>query len=276
MAKHRLWFIKVGDIIRGPFPATQIRHNVLLGRLQPDMLVSEDQQNWRALRELPALYDSEQIVDIVRERRLLDERHQDRRQSGEAGTESRRANPDRRQPEDPEVMQARQKRAEVWHSLAGPPPHRSRIPAIALGFALLLAVLGYLLPHAPTVERTSVDCDAVPAPAGVWDGCELAAAELAGADLQRASFAYAKLIDADFSHATLIGARLAGADLRRARLQSASLQEADLSHADLRDADLSGAELRDTVLSGAIWPDGTRCAKPSVGACLRIEGEGAE
>lgn len=270
MSRHRLWYIKVNDTARGPFPATQIRHNVLLGRLPPETLVSEDQQSWRPLRDLPALYDPEQAVDIARERRQLDERRQERRQNQQPNDESRRNSPDRRQPEDPELVQSRQNRQDVWHSLTEDRPNRLRIPIALSAIVAAIGAIAYLLPSQPQ-QQAVVDCSAAPQAGGSWDGCDLPAADFSSAGLQGASFAFAKLIDANFAGADLTGARLSGADLRRAQLQSARLRDADLSYVDLRDADLSGAELHGTRLSGAIWPDGTKCAKPSVGACLRAE-----
>lgn len=276
MTKHRLWFIKDGATVRGPFPAAQLRQDVLLGRVKSDVLVSEDQQGWKFLHDLPALFDPEQTVDVARQRQLLDERRAERRQNQDPSSDSRRVNPDRRLPEDAATVQSRQTRTRVWNSLMGGPANALRILVVLLAVAVAIGIAGYFMPATLVTERLGVDCGAPPQAAGVWDGCSLPAAELGGTDLRGASFAYANLAESDLAYANLTDARLAGADLRRARLQFARLRDADLSHADLRDADLSGAELHGAVLGGAIWPDGTRCAKPSVGACLRTDDTAVE
>ncbi len=81
-----------------------------------------------------------------------------------------------------------------------------------------------------------------------------------------------RLIGLDLARCNLKGADLSNANLERANLEEANLELADLSNAnmgmvDLRLTGLKGARLDRTILDGAIWPDGTICAKGSVGAC---------
>ncbi len=81
-----------------------------------------------------------------------------------------------------------------------------------------------------------------------------------------------RLIGLDLARCNLKGADLSNANLERANLEEANLELADLSNANMRMTDLritglKGARLDRTILDGAIWPDGTICAKGSVGAC---------
>lgn len=103
-------------------------------------------------------------------------------------------------------------------------------------------------------------------------GVDLARANLTGVDLNRAKLPYANLTGADLVGKDMTLADLTRADLTRANLSGANLSGADLSGADLSGADLSGADLTGADLtaadlSAAIWTDGGRCRKPSIGRC---------
>ncbi len=81
-----------------------------------------------------------------------------------------------------------------------------------------------------------------------------------------------KLVGLDLTGCNLKGADLSNANLERANLEESNLDLADLSNAnmgmtDLRITGMKGARLDRTILDGAIWPDGTVCAKGSVGSC---------
>jgi len=62
---------------------------------------------------------------------------------------------------------------------------------------------------------------------------------------------------------------LSRANLKGAKLFGAKLSRANLSRANLHKANLSGAKLIKAKLNGAIWTDGRKCAKNSIGQCRK-------
>lgn len=48
-------YIKNGSLIFGPFPAEELRRRLMAGKLDRDILVSEDRVNWKATYEVPEL-----------------------------------------------------------------------------------------------------------------------------------------------------------------------------------------------------------------------------
>jgi uncharacterized protein YjbI with pentapeptide repeats len=78
----------------------------------------------------------------------------------------------------------------------------------------------------------------------------------------------------------LHGANLSGADLHGANLSSANLTGANLSKANLAGANLAGTYLRNSNLSGAnltgadlseaVWVEGRKCPKESIGECKAV------
>jgi hypothetical protein len=106
------------------------------------------------------------------------------------------------------------------------------------------------------------------------ENVDLTGATLAGASLVGARLDYARLRRADLGYAVLRAASLRGADLRGADLTNADLSGADLGFADLRGATLAGALLERVRLDGTLWPDGTVCARGSVGTCVSAPPQG--
>jgi len=108
-------------------------------------------------------------------------------------------------------------------------------------------------------------------------GASMASMRLDRANLQRANLAQAILQLASFEEANLMLANLRGAHLHGVNFRHADLRFADLRNANLLDADLSGANLlganlQNAILTqarfdGAIWTDGRRCGKDSIGGC---------
>ena len=58
-------------------------------------------------------------------------------------------------------------------------------------------------------------------------------------------------------------------DLEGADLEMADLKDANLKGSDLGMANLIGASLRSARLEGAIWIDGSKCKKGSIGKCAK-------
>ena len=110
----RLWYIKRGEQVAGPFPEAALRQDLLLGRLDPGTGVSTDQESWgpaRSYAEFSGVVDPPPSGAGVQDgaddwaaerreatRRWADERSgQDRRGSEEApGEAGRRAGGERR------------------------------------------------------------------------------------------------------------------------------------------------------------------------------------
>lgn len=274
--------------VKGPFPAGQVIRYILLGRVRLSDEVSEDKHNWTRVEQRPDLIPEAMGLDLSipenRERyeaalRWADER---RLPHGESEEE---ISPERRKPENEEVLAYRQIREEV---IATPPRRGYKgnlfllLTVVSLGVVIWIAVQ-----WTPPPPQIIPDCQAAAAPGVIWDNCRLDGLELQGADLngahirnaslngvkaekanfsnsqlQYTSFNLAQLAGADFSSAQMVGAGLRDADLR-----DANLSNADLSYADLTDAVLEGATLEGAKLDHAYWIDGSICAQGSVGQC---------
>jgi uncharacterized protein YjbI with pentapeptide repeats len=91
-------------------------------------------------------------------------------------------------------------------------------------------------------------------------------------EIFHARFNLASLIKARFRGSDLSWSSFFLADLREADLRNANLSFTDFSHANLKRANLKGAyiegiELKGAKLEGAIWINGQRCLKDSIGYC---------
>jgi hypothetical protein len=289
VAQGRLWFIRRGRVVKGPFPAAAIKRHLLLGRLTLADEVSHDTQSWVALGVEPTFVaDAGAAITGAASAGSLDERSGHDRRSGrsaETTPQNRRAGPDRRRPEPPELVERRQRRIRVAATLTPPRATRSAAPMLVL-CALTIGVLVAFLRFEPQVSGTA-DCRAPARPNVNWDGCvfdalDLSSAALTGATLRNARLANVSLFRADLSradlsyvelnavrmgYANLAGARLRGATLRQTELDYADLHGADLSYADLRGASIGGAALADARLDNALWIDGRTCAAGSLGDC---------
>jgi uncharacterized protein YjbI with pentapeptide repeats len=65
-------------------------------------------------------------------------------------------------------------------------------------------------------------------------------------------------------YADLRGANLWGADLRRGFMKGAQMQGANLKYAKLQ-----RALMKEVNFEGAIWVNGKKCEKGSIGMCLQ-------
>jgi len=288
-----LWYVRKDGRIRGPLPAGQIAREILLGRIRDIDELSTDREHWRPLSALPQLAPGvmQHAGTVAGEQHLLlarlreDERLHDRRGPGQVPADTNQRHGDRRTVESFDVV-AHRERVARWAAEENKEERNLLLPAAVIMITLFILVTYFLWyrPAAPLAER---DCQAAPAAAVNWSGCEMSARSLDRADLSRANLSNtvlkaadlqsAQLRSADLSYANLEGADLRSADLRAANLKGALLRGANLSQSDLRDADLGYANLQAANLDGvslsgtkfdqAIWTDGRVCAKGSVGEC---------
>lgn len=298
----RLWYVRRGAEIQGPFPAEFIRRFALLGRVRRDDELSTDRANWRPLAALPELGaegllrartgpdpDEQRLVLL---RRWEDERDgRDRRSEADLGEDQphRRGGGDRRQPESAAVQAARSRLAQMRHAAADGVRRESYLGryVFLILFVVTIVVLAILFPDRYLPDTTQ--CNAPPAPGVNWSEChkeglhagaaDLAKANLNSVLLSGADLTHADLTDADLDYAVLNLASLRGTHLTSASMVGASLRQADLTGADLRGANLSyailvgavltDADLTQTRLDNAVWVDGRVCGPGSEGRCVK-------
>ncbi len=256
---HRLWQIKRGEQVSGPFPENLIVQHVLLGRIVETDLISMDGHAWKSYRELPEII--EQINNMIgqdatasdpawREERLravlrrVDERkHLDPR-SEEAQDVSKtdmRSGVDRRRiPETVEQYSHRITIAETDEWIRNYRPGKS-LAAVALLLSVVLIAWAFQRfgsrDVAVDIGLHIANCDAEPSSKVDWHGCDKT------------------------------GYFLVGADLREANLKDARLSGANLSYANLTGARVDGAVFSNAKLTRATWVDGRVCADDSIGNC---------
>ncbi len=278
------WYIKTETKIQGPFPNKLIGSYLILGRIQLDALVSQDQKNWVPVSDYSAL-----VPEVVKEagskegdRALMLARiREDERSSISNG------NPvDERREDEEQLMQLhRQIRDDVLKGHQSKP--QKRLIYIGLSGVLLFSLIGFYISQSSDDIKLA-DCN-VRAVSGInWSGCNkqgenlrnrnlqqvnfrgarLQGADLSGTQLQAADLAYADLSRSILISAQLQGTNLKGANLRQANLQNADLSGADLSYAELVSSQLQGANLKQAIFDHAIWVNGQQCLAGSVGACL--------
>lgn len=300
MKFYRLWYVKRGDRVSGPFPSPLVSHYAEVGRIRPDDEVSPDRGNWRPFSEVPELAPRklrEEAADpekrrwqeerLLAARRWADERYRPDRRDGEdaAAREKwlaeRRSGERREQPENPDTVLLRQYRA-AQVPLPAPSPERF-FGVVAVLAALVVLPSVAVLFYAPVnpvkvgIAPREPQCRQPAAPQANWSGCDkqgawLKGADLSGANLSAARLNSANLSGADLSYGNLSNADLSYADLSRTKLVGGNLSNADLSHAELGGADmryvnLAGAEFSGARLDEAIWPDGRKCGAGSIGQC---------
>jgi hypothetical protein len=293
MAEHSgksQWYVRKGGRTRGPLPAGQIEREILLGRIRENDDLSTDSEHWHPLRSLLQLVpevmrhsDTEEgRQHLLLARLRMDERLHDRRGSGYAPADTNRRHGDRRNVESFDVVTPRERDT-------GPAEKDERnllLPAAVIMIALFVLAT-YFLWYRPAPSHGLRDCEAAPAPAVNWSGCDmpgrvlrrvdLSRANLSGtkltgvdahaAQLRAADLSFASLEEADLSSANLRAANLNGALLSGANLSLGDLRDADFGHASLQGANLHGAKLKGAKLGRAIWTDGRVCADGSVGEC---------
>lgn len=284
----RHWYVRRGEVIKGPFQTSLVQRYIILGRIKDTDEVSMDRETWHQPSHHPmfaAKVLAEQRDSVLAredERKAGDRRHNE---APDNPYKERRSGVDRRAEEAPETMERRQRRARVLQSLK-PERQSHTVPAILASIATLVIVIsGFLFKNSGSMDIAV--CEAAPRPGINWSNCRNDGAEATGVDmhdavmhnarLTGANFAGSKLFNSDLAYAELVGANLSGVDLHNASLKGATLRKVDLSGANLNDADLSYADLSDALLDGTtltgaklgntIWTDGHTCAVDSIGEC---------
>ena len=281
------WYIRVNDQIQGPFPNQFISSSLILGRIDLETEVSQDEKNWTAVKNYKAL-----VPDVVlnahtpegaKALMLARVREDERRAAAQNDVDDER----RVEDENQIIKLHRQLRDDILTRYHNVPRKNTR----NIGIVILLVVLfiAVFVVYQPGSIRSGADCNAI-AQIGVnWSECNKQGQNFAGMDLSSSQFKATKLNGADFSRAhlddsdlsyaslfhaqmqqsSLQNALLIGANLRQANLRSANLQGADLSYAELVGAKLDGALLINTRFDHALWVNGKTCLPGSIGACLQ-------
>jgi len=294
------WYLRISGEVKGPYPAGLVSRYLLLGRVTDSDEVSNDGEEWIAIKDIPELIPQVMKKDasdpMVQERlraarRWADERSVDRRGEGgeQALPQGSRGDSDRRELEHSPIVGYRQRRTRREEELFAAAQGRWSMLMIAGTVAVVAGV--FLLLYKPPAPQLGSDCHTPAAPNVNWSNCVLDGAHLdglnlAGATLYSASMtatnlrksklnganlSYAALSIANLEGADLRGATLVGTKLRQAKLNNARLDNADLSYADLTGADLSGVTMRNTKLGNAIWTDGSHCLPNSVDRCRSVQ-----
>jgi hypothetical protein len=246
----RIWFVRRGGQVKGPFPSGKLRRLLDDGILLPEDEVSDDRKVWRPVTSVPEVLP-------------LRFRHAPGDQAAGIAAERRR---DRRKAVIALVVVLTLVGAAVTAAL------RFRSPVTQSAGACAAK-------PGPGADLARCALDGLAAPGADLTGAILNNASLAGAQLDRARLGgadlrYANLAAAKLGYARLAGAKLVGANLRATDFAYADLKGADLSYADLTGAALGGADLGGVRLDSAIWVDGRRCARESVGGCVPVPGAG--
>lgn len=244
----RIWFVRRDGQVKGPFPSGKLRRLLDDGVLRPEDEVSDDRKAWRPVASVPEVLPlrfrhalGDQAAGIAAERR----------------SERRKA-----------VIALVVVLAFVGAAVTAALMFRAPVTRGAAACAA---------PPGPRVDLARCALDGLSAAGGDLTGAILNNASLAGARLDRARLGgadlrYANLAAAKLGYARLAEAKLVGANLRAADFAYADLTGADLSYADLTGANLGGADLGGARLDSAIWVDGRRCARESVGGCVPVPG----
>lgn len=274
--------------IRGPFPNQLISRYLILGRIDLDTPVSQDQEHWTPVREFNAL-----VPDLVLNahtpeghKALMLARIREDERSARAVETELPDNADRRIDEDQIIKLHRQLRDDVLSRYRSQPElARRNIGLVILAAAILFVAL---LVYRPANQVVDVDCSTPAGPGVDWSACnkqglnlvgrdlsggvfkatQLNAADLTRSRLEQADLSYANLSRADMQQASLHNASMIGTNLRMANLQGAVLSGANLAFAELEGARLEGAVLDGARFDNAIWINGEQCLPGSLGVCL--------
>ena len=290
------WYLRIRGEVKGPYPAGLVSRYLLLGRITDSDHVSNDGQEWFALKEVPELIpqvlkgDTSDPLNQERlqaARRWADERSVERRgERGDDGlTQDNRQGSDRRGTEQVSLLEYRERRMGRYQGLFA--ESQGRWTMLMIVGTVAIAAGAFLLLYKPPPPQLGADCHSPPAPKVNWSNCvldgarlqgrnlsgatlysaSLTATDLSGSVLKGTNLSYAALSIANLTGVDLRGGILVGTKLRQAKLTNARLENADLSYADLMGADLSGAHLHNTKLGNAIWTDGRRCLPGSIDTC---------
>ena len=286
------WYIRRGEVIRGPFSEAKVAYYLLHGRIKKSDELSQDQQQWQFSSEFPQLRPlmlQDAADDALQRQQLMARKQweaQRERFTGEPGCQPLPADT------YDETVEAAASGESVVTSPSAisrlnqkKPVNRKLVGLVA--FSLLGAMSAMIYLNTPEPQVGGIDCAVKAAPKVNWSNCQMAAVRLSNADLSGAQMKNMNLSRADLRSVQLMGANLSfsnlsavllnDADVRQATLVGANLSGADLGGARFDGADLSyvnfgGASMADASFNGvkldkAIWRDGRICAEGSIGQC---------
>lgn len=291
-----LWYIRNEKGVKGPFTIGMVQRFVLIGRLKQDDEVSQDKEQWLAVKDVNDIIP-EEMRDMHSEddeQRLLiaqlreDDRSSERRNAELSEFQGRRRPNERRQVEDFNTRIHRDiKNKTITNYLADKKLLVPTTLSILLFVGLIILGLFIYIESGKQVVQ-SPDCNSYPAPGVNWNHCQmegvqlpgkqlqgahfnnanLTAANMSGVNLAKADLAYANLSLSILRDANLQGATMKGTNLRSADLRNAKFIAVDLSYADLRNAKVDGAVFTDAILYKTIWIDGSQCLSEARGGCI--------
>ena len=290
MITNHAWYIRHNDTIEGPFPAGQIKQELLLGRYRLDHEVSHDKESWKKIKTIRELIPEVLLTDrddpdrnerISAAKRWADERRVERRGDNREKDDGQ----ERRDTESYESVEYRFNREVTMRDVRS----KRNNQWIALGslFLVIGVIIYFAFTLVPAPEKAVANCDAAAGPTVNWSHCRMAgvqklnqdftAATMQSTDLSSANFYAANFTSADLSYADLGGAHLRLVDFTQANLKGASLRNVDVTEANFTQADLSyvdftgatvdKADFTEAKLDSAIWTDGKKCQAGSVGQC---------
>ncbi len=283
MQNTKNWFIRrKSGPIKGPFPSGQVEQYLLLGRFVISDEVSLDKIEWRKISSIP------QLIPEILVAAKHDESAQQKLASKKRWADERRGlNTDKPGVERRNIETKETNRHDGNDTIIK--KQKMFMAYIQIIIVLLLvSIVAYMsFQYMPDNVVSVSNCSADPEPAVNWTHCQkiglkLKNIDMSGAELSSVSFTGAFFSNVKFSNANLAYTELSltnlneidftNANLIGAVLRKSNLSYIDFSHSDLQYIDLTGSIIVKTNfsnanLSNAIWVDGRKCAKNSIGSC---------
>lgn len=271
----QLWYLKVKGRVKGPYASGLISKSILLGRIHPSDLLSQDKEVWRQASSI-----REVMPDVIKHRNAPN--YKERLRAARRWADERETVREVDQNGQEKLYKPRKKVTSLRIKTTG-------IMGIITIAAILSGLIFVMFKFTPDDPLAKINCSAQAEDGMVYDGCHLQRkifnnkslkgssfkntllqnTQFRQSSLQKSNLDYANLSHADLSQTNLTEASLRAADLRGAILNATIFTKADLSYADLTGAKVSKIKLTGTILSNTIWFDGRVCNKESVGRCKR-------
>ena len=270
----QLWYVKVKGRVKGPFASGLISKHILLGRIQPNDLLSKDKEVWRKASSIREI-----MPEVIKHRN--DPNYKERLKAARRWADERG-----------EVREVGEDGEEKIYTPRKKITHLKIKTTSILGLFSILVIISALIyamfVFTPDDPLAQIDCTAEGLDGQIFDGCHLQRknfsqrslnntsfrnallqnSQFKKSKLQKSTLDYANLSHADLSAANFTEASLRATDLRGTILRETIFTGADLSYADLTGAKASRIKLTGTKLANTIWFDGSVCHKESVGRCL--------
>ena len=290
------WYIQKNGKITGPFPSGQISQLLVVGRLTIDDEVSHDKDEWLAIKDIPTLIpdvlnedadennDGSQAERLAAARRWADERREERRDDNPKTPNRNSAG--RRDEEEMQEVEYRHRRESIYKKFRERP--QKAFATLFLFVAVIIAVVWGSFNYSPLVLVDEPNCSEAPRKGVNWRNCNktlfvairadisesnlhsviIRNANLFASDFSKSRMDYSNLSGGNLSYAVFENANLKGANLNNADLRHANFSSANLTYVDFTDADITNVNFDKADLSHAIWVNGKRCKKGSIGSCL--------